>query len=230
MPAVYQPRVKFAMEESKKPPALSIRKFAWAWPAFKTNEMDMIDKIGMDSIMFLRFILTCFKFFAGALVVAIPLTIFNFYAKDIDKPPRVILAKGQKLKEIVKSSLLTLTMENLQAESRYFYIYSICTVVLSFYAYLLFYWTWRDYLTLKEKYFTSQDYLDSPHSRTLLLNGISPKMQNNHEIQRLILNIDEMAEIVHIVYGRDFSEINNLCDQHRKTNGDMEQKLDNCIF
>jgi hypothetical protein len=227
--AVYQPRVKFAIDQSKKPPALSIRPLAWLWPAFYTNELEMINMIGMDSIMFLRFILVCFKFFSGSLVVAVPLLIFNYHSPGISAPAIKRNSEDDKLENVIKMSLGQLTMENLPSESQYFYLYSFSTFVISFYAYWLFYWTWRDYVTLRKKFIISQGYLESVHARTLLLNNISPKMHEKEEIKRIMLELYQGAEIDQIVYGRNFREIDVLCEKHRKVNDHMEQNLDNCI-
>ncbi len=229
--AVYQPRVKFATDQSKKPPALSVRPLAWLWPAYYTNELDMINEIGMDSIMFLRFILTCFRFFSGALLVAVPLLIFNYHSPEIAAPG--LRGKSQEtnqdMEEVFKASLGSLTMENLPSESQYYYIYSFFTLMISFYAYLLFYWTWCDYVTLRKKYVTTLDYVESVHARTLLLNNISAKMHEKEEIKRIVREIHQEAEIDQIVYGRNFRELEVLCDNHSKVNDNIEQNLDNCM-
>lgn len=222
---MYQPRLLFNTDESKKPPLLSIKPLAWLWPAFYTCEMDMIDQIGMDAIMFLRFISICFRFFAVALVVAIPLLIFNFNAAQIDGKSGVT---DYSFKQVFASSLRFLTMENLEADSRYYYVYSFATLFLSILAYVLFYWTWLDYATLRKQYVSTLDYLDSPHCKTLLLNGISSKMKNRNEIERLILGIYPSAEIDQIVYGRNFRDLALLCNEHRKVNDKLEKVLDKC--
>lgn len=223
--AVYEPRLFFATDESKKPPLLSLKPLAWLWPAYYTSEMEMIDQIGMDAIMFLRFISTCFRFFAGALVVAIPLLIFNFNAPTVVGKPGVV---DYSFGKVIASSLRFLTMENLEADSKYYYVYSFGTIIISIYAYILFYWAWLDYAILRKQFIAKLDYLDSPHCRTLLLNGIPPKLQTKNEIKRLILDIYPSADIDQIVHGRNFRELAILCKEHCKFNDKMEQALDKC--
>ena len=222
---VYQPRIEFASNDGKKPQSLGASPSAWIWQAFRQSEMNMTEQLGMDSIMFLRIILTFFKFFAGALIVAIPLMIFNFYSPEITQNSGY---DQYSIRNVTKASLPLLTMQNLASGSNYYYMYSFITLIGSCYAYLLFYWTWQDYIALRKMYIKSPEYLESPHSRTLLLSGVSRKILQQEEIVNLVLEIFPHAQIDQIVYGRDYKSLPLHCQKHSDLSHKMEKLLDKC--
>jgi len=51
---VYAPKLRYA-DEKRAPPAIDKGYFSWTQPLIKCHEADLMDKIGMDATIFLRF-------------------------------------------------------------------------------------------------------------------------------------------------------------------------------
>ena len=51
---VYAPKLRYA-DEKRAPPAIGKGYFSWMQPLIKCHEADLVDKIGMDATIFLRF-------------------------------------------------------------------------------------------------------------------------------------------------------------------------------
>ena len=75
---VYAPKLRHA-DEKRAPPAIGKGYFSWIKPLMKCHEEDLVDKIGMDATIFLRFMRLCrtLFFFLGILgcVVMIPVNV-----------------------------------------------------------------------------------------------------------------------------------------------------------
>lgn len=83
--------------------------------------------------MFLRFVHLCWKFFAGIIIITIPLIIFNSFAPQITNTPG-----ASAYYENDWNPLSVLTMQNLNPDSPWFYLYTAIAWVFSIYAYSLF--------------------------------------------------------------------------------------------
>ncbi|KAJ3191654.1 hypothetical protein HK101_007518 [Irineochytrium annulatum] len=59
---VYQPKLKFA-PESKRPKPLSAAPTAWIQPIISSNESRIVNQLGLDAVMFLRFLKFLMKLF-----------------------------------------------------------------------------------------------------------------------------------------------------------------------
>lgn len=55
---VYMPRFKYSAED-KRPPRLDDGLFAWLKPLSKTTETELLNQIGLDAVVFLRFLRMC---------------------------------------------------------------------------------------------------------------------------------------------------------------------------
>jgi hypothetical protein len=75
---VYAPKLRHA-DETRAPPAIGKGYFSWVQPLIKCHEKDLVDKIGMDATIFLRFMRLCrtLFFYLGILgcLVMIPVNV-----------------------------------------------------------------------------------------------------------------------------------------------------------
>jgi hypothetical protein len=152
---VYAPRAKHA-DEKHRPLPLDKGPFGWL-NAIKVKEHGLVDKIGLDAVIFLRFLRMVRNIFLVATVIGcgilIPVNVVggsNFYQQWKDVPtlmkftPQYIF--GPKFWAFVIVS--------------YLFQATVCSFL---------WWNYRAVFKLRRAYFDSQEYKTSLHSRTLLV-------------------------------------------------------------
>ena len=162
---VYAPKLRSG-DTAKAPPPISKGFFAWVTPLMKTREVDLIDKLGLDAIIFLRFLRMLRSIF-------VCLTIGGFIVGFTN----LIATSKQPVKELKpppNNWFLWLTQYGVHGKALYMTI--VFTWVFDI---IVCYFLWRNYaqvVALKKHYFQSAEYQKALHARTVLVrNDISLK-------------------------------------------------------
>jgi hypothetical protein len=158
---VYAPKLRHA-DSKHAPPPIGKGLFSWFPPLLKCHEADLVDKIGMDATIFLRFMRLCrtMFFFLGIIgcLVMIPVNVTcNLKNEQYNKQDW-----GNNSKWYVLMSP-TYTWGNCM------WAHVVIAWVFDF---VIMYFLWRNYqavIDLRRNYFESREYLDSLHSRTLMV-------------------------------------------------------------
>lgn len=178
--------------------------------------------------MFLRFLNFLVKLYGGILLVAIPLIFFNFYAPSITGMDGIV--KQSDVKRLTATTQLSvLTMQNLNPESKWFYLYTALAWVVSLYSYMLLYNVWREYVALRQEYFTYPEFLEAYHNRTLMITRIPDELKSETAIYRFVDSLETPAPIEQLVMGRDFEVLSNLVKKHGQINAKMEKAVAKCM-
>jgi hypothetical protein len=100
-----------------------------------------------------------------------------------------------------------------------FWIYPVIVILMTFYFAYEMVTMWQVYITLRQKYFTTHEYLSSPHVRTLLLSEIV--VPTEESIKKFLA-----PAIPKTIYlGRDFGGLYSLYQEHRKLTLQLESVL-----
>lgn len=149
---VYAPKIKHA-DQKHAPPPLGKGLLAWLTPVIKTKESELVDCIGLDATVFLRFTRMCRNMFLTLSIIGcfvmIPINITQ------SKPPPGI------------NAFATMTPEYVSYRAMWSHV-----VCLWAFDAIVAYFLWRNYRvvsTLRRHYFESPEYQKSLHARTLLV-------------------------------------------------------------
>lgn len=156
--AVYAPKLRNA-DEKYAPPAIEKGYFAWFKPLIKCQEADIIDKLGLDAIVFLRFLRMCRMIFfclgvVGCLVV-IPVNVTCSLK---------VAPAGERE---VSIQWLTLMTPNFTGKCMWAHVI-IAWVFDAIIMYIL-YINYVAITKLRKNYFESPEYQVSLHARTLMV-------------------------------------------------------------
>lgn len=149
---VYAPKLRIA-DEKHAPPPLSRGIFSWIKPVLTTKEQDLVDLIGLDATVFLRFSRMCRNIFLILSIVGCGILI------------PVNLSKGVKWSD--STFLARVTPANTWGTADWgmvFCTYFIHIVVAGF-----LWWNYRKILQLRRQYFNSSEFQSSLHARTLMV-------------------------------------------------------------
>ena len=150
---VYAPKTKNA-DSRHAPPPVGKGLFAWVWVVLRTREPQMVDKLGLDATIFLRFTRMLRNIFLILSIIGIAIMV----------PVNISQSKAPG-KDI---STLTL-MTPLFVSGNALWSHVICAWIINV---IVSYFLWHNYrgvTRLRRQYFESQEYQRSLHSRTLMV-------------------------------------------------------------
>ena len=153
---VYAPRLKHA-DEKHAPPLVGKGVFAWVLPVIKTEEQLLVDKVGLDAAVFLRFAKMCRNMFLVASVVGCGILI----------PINITGGKGLYGSFSDVAVLMKMTPQYMFGEI--FWVHVVCAYLFDI---IICYFLWTNYRAvtrLRRAYFDSPEYQASLHARTLMV-------------------------------------------------------------
>ncbi|GAB0132304.1 hypothetical protein EsDP_00000745 [Epichloe bromicola] len=212
--AIYAPKSKHADEKHAPPP---IGKAPWAWitPLIHTKEVALMQQIGMDATVFLRFIrMLRNMFLVLALIgvgILVPVNISNFQKFDyMGKPDET-------------QWMLRITPRNTFDKPIWAVVlvgYAFNFVVMGF-----LWWNYRRVLALRRIYFDSDEYQNSLHSRTLMLFDIPRQGCSDEGIARIIDSVVPNSSFARTVVARNVKDLPDLIEEHDKAVRKLEKVL-----
>ncbi|KAI9681977.1 MAG: hypothetical protein M1817_000031 [Caeruleum heppii] len=207
---VYAPRLK-SSDHKHAPPPLGKGLFAWVKPVWQAKETDLVDKIGLDAVIFLRFTRLCRNLFLVMSVVGCGVLIpSNIFGSD--------KAQAKSLNPLTLMTPLVVFGKGLWAQIICSYLFDgmICFAL------------WRHYrivLRLRRAYFESPEYQNRLHSRTLMVTDIPKQHRSDNGLYQVSEAIAPSSSIPRCVVGRNVQGLSDMIRQHEKAVRSLESVL-----
>lgn len=210
---IYAPKSKHA-DERHAPPALGKAPWSWLVVVWKTKEEQLVDQIGMDATIFLRFLRMLRNMFLVLTVVGIcivvPVNIANSHVvEDADADKQAWLRKITP--RFVGGSAMW---------SQVALAWSYDLIIMGF-----LWWNYRKVLGLRRKYFESEDYQRSLHSRTLMMFDIPKQGCSDEGIARIIDEVVPDSSFARTAIARNVKDLPDLIKEHDKAVRKLEKVL-----
>jgi hypothetical protein len=157
---VYAPRAKHA-DEKHRPKQLDKKPFSWLDAVKNVKEQELVDTIGLDAVVFLRFLRMIRDIFMVLTVVGVGILI----------PVNVVGGSPlyKQWKEI--PTLMKFTPQYIFG--RKFWAYVVVAYLIQGVVCFFLWLNYRAILKLRRAYFNTQEYKSSLHSRTLLVSLVT---------------------------------------------------------
>lgn len=185
--AVYAPKYKYS-EDGKRPPKINSGFLSWITPLIKVKEDDMVSKLGMDAVVFLRFSrMLRWMFMAIAALccgVLIPVDLI-YNLNKVDAGDRDVLS--------------TITIQNVRGASLYAHVavsYGVTIIVCWF--------IWFNYgkvIDLRMQWFRSYEYQESLAARSLMITQVGKRMQTDEGLNTLLSSLQIPCVAYHLPFG-----------------------------
>ncbi|KAL0955852.1 hypothetical protein HGRIS_002054 [Hohenbuehelia grisea] len=213
---IYEPKVKYHVG-SKPPPRISDSLFGWLPPLLHTKEPELVDKVGLDAVTFLRFLRLMRWVFtivaALACAVLIPINV-TFSLRKLD---------GLKIPRNKLDTLGLLTIRDVQGDILYVHVaasYVITFIILGFV------WVhWREMVRLRHSWFRSPEYIQSFYARTLAVLRVPKKMQSDEGIRAIFESVRVPYPTTSVHIGRKVGKLPELVEYHNTTVRQLEEVL-----
>ena len=211
---VYAPKLKYA-DDKHAPPSIGKGLFAWFWPVLSLNETEMVEKVGLDGVVFLRFTRMCRNIFAIVSIIAV----------GVLMPANIISShKSGKGSHFEGNSFwVTSTPQYVQGPA--LWVHVVCTWVINF---VVAFYLWINYVAitrLRRRYFESSEYLHSLHSRTLMFTDIPPAARTDEGILRLADEVEQTSGLPRAAIARNVKELPDLIEEHEEAVRELEAVL-----
>ncbi|KAK0642018.1 hypothetical protein B0T16DRAFT_335031 [Cercophora newfieldiana] len=205
---VYAPKLKHA-DEKHAPPPLGKGVFAWMVPLWSTSEQDLVNLVGMDATIFMRFTRMLRNIFVILSVVGCSILI------------PINLSKGVYFKDA--SELSRIGPANVWGDAHWATV--VVAWLFNFIAAGFLWYNYRKVVQLRRQYFESEEYQHSLHARTLMLYDIPKNLSTDEGIARLIDGIAPNSSFSRTAIARDVKVLPQLIDEHAKTVRKLEKVL-----
>lgn len=208
---IYEPKSKYH-EGNKAPPVIKDGFFSWIGPLWSTSELELLDKVGLDGVTFLRFLRMMAYIFLGVAVLTcgalIPINVSYNY---------------NNVKEDERNSLSILTIESVAGTTLFFHV--AATYLINFLVLGLIYFNWKKIIDLRYTWFRSDEYNKSFYARTLMILNVPKKLQSDTGLQGFFagLQIPYPTTSVHI--GHRVGQLPELIEYHNETVRSFEKVL-----
>ncbi|KAK3621426.1 hypothetical protein LTR56_022820 [Elasticomyces elasticus] len=207
---VYAPRAKYA-DSKHAPPPVEKGLFGWIPPLIRTKEQDLVDKVGLDAAIFMRFCRMLRNIFVTLTVVGCGVLI-----------PLYLVAANDSAKGV--SFFLRLTPQYMYGSQAFWAVvvmaYVFDGVIIGF--------LWINYkavLRLRRAWFDSPDYQRSLHARTLLLTDIPPELRSDEGIMQLTDSVKANDATPRAAVARNTKDLPELVEEHEDAVRKLEQYL-----
>ena len=208
---VYAPKLKYA-DDKHAPPRIGKGMFAWFWPLVSIKEAELVDKVGIDAAIFLRFTRMCRNIFVLVTIVAIAILL----------PANVIGNKKTKIPSGLSEGFLTLSTPQ-YVKGPTLWVHVVCAWAINI---IVGFFLWRNYAAvtrLRRQYFESAEYLTALHSRTLMLTDIPSASRTDEGILRLTDQVEQTSGLPRAAIARNVKELPDLIEEHDKAVRELER-------
>ncbi|BFZ55714.1 hypothetical protein PYCC9005_002755 [Savitreella phatthalungensis] len=213
---VYAPKVKYA-DEKHQPPRLRDTPWAWIRPILTLREDALVDKVGLDAIIYLRFLRMCRNYLALVSILGAGAII-----------PINIIGTNQTAKSSSDSTgslnpLLRLTVSGLTGN---WIIPHIAFSYVFLAILLVFIWfNYRRVCRLRQRYFASDEYQSALASRTLMMIDLPSRDRSDDTLARRAMSLKRPEPFSQAQVGRDVGKLPVLIDKHEDAVRELESVL-----
>ncbi|ETI26092.1 hypothetical protein G647_02869 [Cladophialophora carrionii CBS 160.54] len=207
---VYAPRLKIA-DKDHAPPPIGKGLFSWVAPVRHASEPFLMEKIGVDAVIFLRVTRMLRNMFLvlGLIGIAVMIPI------NITQGNKAIT---HGLDPFAIMTPLFIFGGGLWAQVVMAWLMDLVVIYFLWFNY-------RRILKLRRAYLESPDYQKSLHARTLLLRDIPDQLRNNEGIAHVTDEVNPTGALPRTTVGRNVKVLPELIEEHEKAVRELESVL-----
>jgi hypothetical protein len=208
---VYAPRLKNS-DKQHAPPPLQKGLFSWIKPVNKASEDFLMEKIGMDAVVFLRFTRMLRNIFLVlgllGLLVMIPVNVLE--------GKRSLRGGGTSVFAI---------MTPLYTFGRGLWAQVVVAWIIDIVVMYFLWYNYRKVVRLRRNYMDSPEYQKSLHARTLIIRDIPKKDRNNEGVAHVLNEVNPTGVTPNTTIGRNVKVLPELIEEHEETVRKLESIL-----
>ena len=185
--------------------------FSWIHPVLKTKEDVLVDKLGLDAALFLRFTRMLRNMFLALSVLGC-LVMIPANVADRDKS----ITGGVSILQM---------MTPLYVFGNGLWAQVVCAWLIDIIVAYFLWYNYRRVRQLRRAYFQSPEYQMSLHARTLMVTDIPPSMRTDEGLMRLTDEVNPTGVLPKASIGRNVNILPDLIKEHAEAVKKLESVL-----
>ena len=185
--------------------------FGWIKTVIKTKEPVLVEKVGLDAAVFMRFTRMMRNMFLVLAVIGNAIII----------PANLVGANS----DYTGGASFFTRLTPVYSFGNAFWAYVVMAYIFNL---VIFYFLWANYrhiLRLRRAYLESDEYQRSLHSRTLLLTDIPPQLRSDEGIVRITEEVKASADTPRGQIARNVKDLPDLVEDHEEAVRELEKHL-----
>ncbi|KAF8891786.1 hypothetical protein BD779DRAFT_1670745 [Infundibulicybe gibba] len=208
---IYEPKVKYHVGD-KPPPRISDSVFGWLPPLIHTKEPELVEKIGLDAVAFLRFTRLMRWLFTGIALLTCGILIPINAVYNLRNVP------------LTQRDLLTmLTIRNVGGS--FLYAHVAVTYLITLLIVYCVHFHWKEMIRLRRAWFRSPEYLESFYARTLTVLHVPKKLKSDEGLKVIFDSVKVPYPTTSVHIGRKVGRLPELIEYHNTTVRELETVL-----
>lgn len=184
----------------------------WLPPLLHTKEPELVDKIGLDAAIYLRFLrmfrllFTCIALLCCVVLLPVDIT---YNLRYVNPGARDVLS--------------ILTIRDVQGPLLFVHVaatYAITALVMGF-----VWHNWRQVVRLRHDWFRSPEYMQSFYARTLMVTRVPKKFQSDEGIRAIFQSMHMPYPTTSVHIGHRVGRLPELIEFHNNTVRELEHVL-----
>ncbi|KAJ3514492.1 hypothetical protein NLJ89_g2352 [Agrocybe chaxingu] len=205
---VYQPKVTYHGTD-KDPPRISESFCGWIPPLLHNHEPELLEKIGLDAVAFLRFLHLMRWLFTLTAVVACGLLIpLDFLYTLSAQPEQYDLLSAMTIRDV----------EGVRLYAHIGLVYFITLLLM-----LLVYHHWHAMYRLRNNWFASPEYQYAFYARALCITNIPRRSRSNEGLWKIFGRMKLPYRVTSVHIGRQVGALPDLINEHNEVVQELEE-------
>ncbi|KAJ3169560.1 hypothetical protein HDU88_000751 [Geranomyces variabilis] len=227
-------RVLYTRTETnrRESPPLPTELFGWIKPVWNLPESYIAENVGLDAVMFLRFLKMCTMLFAILSLFLIPILVpINYYSSDDHAADHPARDNGNSTGGVkfLQESLKSYSFSNIPAGSSFLWAHIVCAYAVSCLTYYFLFTSYREYAHLATDYLLGRVVSSSSRRtpawrkgetvqlRTVLVQNMPADLQNDAKLKAYFEALD-IGSVEKVTVDRDpGNQVLRMTKQRRKT-------------
>lgn len=209
---VYAPKLR-VMDEKHAPPKISKGLFSWLTPLYTEKEGRLLEMIGMDAVVFLRFLRMCRNMFLCLGIICSAVII----------PVNVLASKKNYWVGAPTSPVIVMTP--MMAWGKGMWAHVVIAYVIDFTVMGFLWMNYRTIAKLAQHYFRTEEFQQSQHSKTLMIADIPKKYQKDLGLAEIVNKIKPTCGDEVFAIGRSVRGLPELIETHESIVRQLEAVL-----
>ncbi|KAB8337311.1 hypothetical protein FH972_021612 [Carpinus fangiana] len=208
MQKIYMPKTYLVPERQKTDPPDS-NPLKWFKKVVSYDDQELIQKCGLDSWLFTRYLWMCLRIFVPASLLILPVLL----------PLNAVGGSGQ---ENNISGLDQLSWQNVKPENyNRYWGHLVMAIVLIIYCCYVFYDELLNFIKIRQTYLTSPQHRIRASTRTIFVNNIPPELRSLKALDELF---DVFPDGIRKIWlNRDYTSLENLVQRRNNFARNLEE-------
>ncbi|KAF9209614.1 hypothetical protein BGZ49_002770 [Haplosporangium sp. Z 27] len=199
--------------QDKRAPKLDEGYFSWVGPVWHCSDEVLVDKIGLDAVVFIRFVRMCRNvFFVMAIVGCCALIPINIVATYQAQPNGA--APTDKVSMLSMAGVV---------DTKWFWAHVAGTWFFSLVLYYGMLHGYKTFVKFKTRYYESEAYQENVASRTIMIAGLPSSLQTDEKLLKFMTDMGLNEKPIQALVGRKVDKLPELMDKHKKMVKSLEK-------